>query len=561
MNRFAGLPISASAAIGYGYNAAGQLASLALPSGKMITYGYNANGQVTSVTLNGSPNVTILSNVTYDPFGPITGWTWGNSTTASRTFDTDGKLTQVTSSGQRSFGYDDAFRITAANDVTTPANSWTLGYDILDRLNSATKPSTTIGYTYDADGNRLTQAGTSASTYTIPGTSNKLSSVTGVLARTYTYDAVGNALTTGVTTHTYNNRGRMKTGKLNAATPTTYIHNALGQRIKKSGGPQVTTVFMYDEAGHLVGEYTISAGAAVRVQETVWLGDIPVATLRTNGANVDVFYVHTDQINTPRKVSRPSDNKLRWSWDPTPFGEGAPNENPSVPALGVFKYNLRFPGQYFDVETNLNYNYFRDYDPAIGRYVQSDPIGLYGGMNTFAYVGGNPLSRIDIYGLWWLGDPLPASVVNVAAGFGDGVSSVLTFGLYSTSDVRRAFGIDGGVDECASSYASSKYSGYAWGAATLWAAGLNGGANSAFWAGRGASAEAAALGTTIGGTPIGAILTAAGVESRLVWGAASATFAANASRAVAVIRYVAPNSLWRVEQAIREARRVAITYH
>ena len=385
--------LTAAQSIGYGYNAAGQLASMVLPSGKTIAYGYNSNGQVTSVTLNGSPNVTILSNVTYDPFGPITGWTWGNSTTASRTFDTDGKLTQVTSSGQRTFGYDDAFRITAANDVATPANSWTLGYDILDRLNAATKPSTTIGYTYDADGNRLTQSGTSASTYTIPGTSNKLSSVTGVLARSYTYDAVGNALTTGVTTHTYNNRGRMKTGKLNAASPTTYIYNALGQRIKKSGGPQVDTVFMYDEAGHLIGEYSISAGAAVRVQETVWIGDIPIATLRTNGANVDVFYVHTDQLNTPRKITSTA-NVLRWRWDPTPFGEGAPSE----PA-GAFKYNLRFPGQYFDVETSINYNYFRDYDPAAGRYVESDPIGIRGGLNSFSYADANPASSADAFGL------------------------------------------------------------------------------------------------------------------------------------------------------------------
>jgi RHS repeat-associated protein len=138
------------------------------------------------------------------------------------------------------------------------------------------------------------------------------------------------------------------------------------------------------------------------VQETVWLGDIPIATLRTNGANVDVFYVHTDQLNMPRKVTVSTGtnaNKLRWSWDPTPFGEGAPNENPSIPALGVFQYNLRFPGQYFDLETNLNYNYFRDYDPAIGRYTKSDPIGLHGGVNTYAYVQNDPIRKIDPKGL------------------------------------------------------------------------------------------------------------------------------------------------------------------
>jgi RHS repeat-associated protein len=87
-----------------------------------------------------------------------------------------------------------------------------------------------------------------------------------------------------------------------------------------------------------------------------------------------------------------------WRWDQAePFGVNVPDENPS--GLGAFEFPMRFPGQYADRETNLAYNYFRDYDASLGRYAQSDPIGLGGGNNTYAYVSSSPLSFIDAFGL------------------------------------------------------------------------------------------------------------------------------------------------------------------
>ena len=111
-------------------------------------------------------------------------------------------------------------------------------------------------------------------------------------------------------------------------------------------------------------------------------------------------FIHTDHLGTPRAVTDDAQTVV-WRWDSTPFGDSAPNKDPDGDG-DDFTLNLRFPGQYYDVESGLYYNYFRTYDPAIGRYIESDPIGLDGGLNTFGYVGGSPVN-------WW--DPLGLKIV------------------------------------------------------------------------------------------------------------------------------------------------------
>ena len=153
-----------------------------------------------------------------------------------------------------------------------------------------------------------------------------------------------------------------------------------------------TGYFIYDEAGHLIGEYDSNGNA---IQEHIYLGDRPVAVVQ--GQSRSVGYVTTDQLNTPRVItdSSPQAN-IEWSWTSDPFGNGQPT--------GSLTYNLRFPGQYYDAETGHNYNYHRDYDPTIGRYIESDPINLRGGANTYTYVLGNPLRGLDPSGLiTWTG--------------------------------------------------------------------------------------------------------------------------------------------------------------
>jgi RHS repeat-associated protein len=394
---------SSSLTVGYSYTN-GDLTTLTTPSGKVVTYSYNSNHQVTGVAVNG---IAILGSATYEPFGTVDGWTWGNGTATVRSFDGDGNISAVASAGSKGYSYDSASRITGITDSGNAALSWTYGYDLLDRLTSASTISQSQAFTYDANGNRLTQGGSSSSTFTVDSGSNRLNSVSGGLTRTYGYDAAGSTTSYAGLSFTYDAAGRMVSSTSGSAT-TAYLYNALGQRIRKSS-TSAATYFAYDEAGHLIGEYD---PAGNMIQEIVWLGETPVATVRLEICGLAIFYIHTDHLNTPRRISRRSTADLVWSWESDPFGATAPNENPS--GLGGFSFNLRMPGQYFDAETGLNYNYERDYDPATGRYLESDPLGLNAGLNTYAYADDNPVDFNDPLGEYAVkgGVPAPSAAVD-----------------------------------------------------------------------------------------------------------------------------------------------------
>jgi RHS repeat-associated protein len=374
---------SVTKSVGYGYTN-DDLTSIVSPSGQTIVYAYT-NHQITSITINGT---TLLSAATYDPFGPPTGWAWGNNSTVSRTYTEDGNPNVITTAGvTNTYTVDNASRITEIADSGLSSNTFTFGYDLLDRVKTGTSSALNHGYTYDSNGNRSTETGTVAISATISSTNNQIDSTSGALTRTYSYDSAGNTKSYTGATFTFNDRGRMSSTTVSGGT-TNYIYNALGQLIEKSGY-EGTTILVYDEAGHLLGEYS-STGALI--QETVWMGDLPVATLRPNGSSVTVYYVHADQSGTPRKITNPSGNTVEWRWDPDTFGTAAPS-------VTTVSYNIRFPGQYYLQESALYYNYFRTYDPQTGRYVESDPIGLRAGTNTYAYVRANPISHTDRFGL------------------------------------------------------------------------------------------------------------------------------------------------------------------
>jgi RHS repeat-associated protein len=141
------------------------------------------------------------------------------------------------------------------------------------------------------------------------------------------------------------------------------------------------------------GNHTLTARAVY----TTHTAESPAINVTVNAPIANLHFIEVDHIDTPRLVSNAASMDV-WRWDQQePFGVNVPDENPA--GSGAFDLPLRLPGQYFDKETNLHYNYFRDYEPAIGSYKQSDPIGLSGGINTYAYVSGYPLGRTDRLGL------------------------------------------------------------------------------------------------------------------------------------------------------------------
>lgn len=402
--------------LGYAYTQ-GRVEEMALPSGAVLRYRYGSDGRVVQITVNGQ---TLVQEVDYFAYGAPKSWT-GAAGRYARSLDASGRISGYrTSGGEARLRYDAADRLAEVDEGSGRPN-WRYGYDELDRLKRSTNlnqtgpmPGLDLAWTFDANGNRKSQqrtvnASSEVADYVIEASSNRLLSING---QARSYDAAGNSAQSQGRTWVYSGRGRPIELRQGAASLARYTYNNYGERVCAAvGGSCPSGVaagsgyrqFVYDDDGRLVGEYDAAGGL---VAEYVWLDDTPIAVLKNaagaaqfggmvSGA-VAAYYVLPDHLDTPRSIVNASGVAI-WKWDSAPYGEGSADANPS--GLGEFAYRLRFPGQQFDAETGGHYNYQRNYEPETGRYSQSDPIGLDAGINTYAYVGSDPLDYADALGL------------------------------------------------------------------------------------------------------------------------------------------------------------------
>jgi RHS repeat-associated protein len=146
------------------------------------------------------------------------------------------------------------------------------------------------------------------------------------------------------------------------------------------------------------GTYTLTAQATDDLGVTTTSAPVTVTITEPNSnPQAGMYFISADHLGTPRLVQNMQQQAV-WTWNSDePFGDSTPNENPN--GAGPFTLNQRFPGQYADVETGASYNYARDYNPLLGRYLESDPIGLKSGPDTYLYVLASPLAKVDPYGL------------------------------------------------------------------------------------------------------------------------------------------------------------------
>ncbi|UUY07316.1 DUF4329 domain-containing protein [Pseudomonas sp. J452] len=452
----------ADSAITYGYNALNRLASYEDETSKAV-YTHDVLGRVESITTTykqADPVFSKTISYTYDLNGRKASYTTPDQQTYGYRYTPHGRLAGVSIPDEGSISFQDFNWLMPKSILFPGGNQYSLSYDGLQRYegrvlkDAAGNPILSWQYDYDAVGNitaiegqggkatygydklyRLTEAkypegdDRKNEAYAYDGVGNRLDEAVSkdeldigqwqynahnqLISHDgigYRYNVDGHLIEKGALQgeqlvqsggidhwqYQYDSRERLVAVHKNGQPLVAYRYNPLGQRLSKTLLPsQRTTYYLYSEEG-LVGEYDEQGNLRQEYAydpTKPWMSQ-PLFTRakRQDNQQWSISYFATSHLGTPEAAFEKS-GEVTWRAKAQAFGKTQIN-------LATIDNPLRFPGQYFDAETGLYQNYFRDYDPALGRYVQSDPIGLRGGINYYVYVNSAPLFSFDPDGLY-----------------------------------------------------------------------------------------------------------------------------------------------------------------
>lgn len=351
----------------YSYDTANRLQSLSIPAMGTITISQYHNNQPAEILFPGGMKRTL----TYDEFMQVTDITLKNP------------AGQVISNQQYSYRPDGQIQSYIIDGVTK-----VYGYDQDKRLTQVEVDGAVAeSFEYDAAGNRTRLNGGD-----LEWQYNANNELLASDFATYEYDGNGNLIEKDesgeVTKYFYDEINRLvEVRRGDDSLVASYKYDPFNRRLLKDVGGDVTH-FVYSNDG-LVAE-AVSSGSVSRAYE-YWLG-APWSSNPVYQKYAGFFgYYENDKLFTPRKMFKGS-GEMQWEVSRSAFGE-------RMDGVEALKNNIDFPGLYFDGELTLKYNWNRYFDSSIGRYISSDPIGLFGGTNTYIYAYQNPISNIDPLGL------------------------------------------------------------------------------------------------------------------------------------------------------------------
>ena len=293
-------------------------------------------------------------------------------------------------------------------DDLVPSENQSFWLNGAGRLQNADGPWGQDIYQHDGVGNRTQFARTFAGTTTTrifgyPANNNRLALTTigGVTERSFTHDAAGNMTgdnrgAGGNFTYAINRTGRIAASSKSGVAQGANTYDAFERLRVRTLTNQTpanlngTTHYVWDILGNIIAEMDGMTGATLR--ETVYVEDMPLAAIDAAALPKKTYAIHVDHLNRPIMMTDAAKATV-WAASYEPFGK-------VMTLTGTATQNLGLPGQWFQLETGLAYNWHRHYDPTTGRYTTPDPLGFVDGPSVFEYAGSNPLVMTDKEGLF-----------------------------------------------------------------------------------------------------------------------------------------------------------------